>query len=84
VAGRAVCSSRIPGEDRGSDGPGVVLMSSFGVEILRPRRRPRLGRTLPKVPSEAGSDLADGVVDAEGAAAPFNCRDPSLQGRIIL
>jgi hypothetical protein len=49
VAGRAVCSSRIPGEDPGGDGPGVVLMSSFGVEILRPRRRPRLGRTSPKV-----------------------------------
>jgi hypothetical protein len=24
------------------------------------------------------------VVDAEGAAAPFNCPDPSLQDRIIL
>jgi hypothetical protein len=43
------CSSRIPGEDPGGDGPGVVLMSSFGVEILRPRHRPRLGRTSPKV-----------------------------------
>ena len=35
-------------------------------------------------PSEARSNLAEGVVDAEGAAAPFNCQDPSLQGRIIL
>ena len=35
-------------------------------------------------PFEARSDLAEGVVDAEGAAAPFNCRDPSLQDRIIL
>jgi hypothetical protein len=35
-------------------------------------------------PSEARSDLAEGVVDAEGAAAPFNCQDLSLQGRIIL
>jgi hypothetical protein len=35
-------------------------------------------------PSEAWSDLAEGVVDAEGAAAPFNCQDPSLQDRIIL
>jgi hypothetical protein len=34
--------------------------------------------------SEARSDLAEGVVDAEGAAAPFNCQDPSLQDRIIL
>jgi hypothetical protein len=49
VAGRAICSSRIPGEDPTGDGPGVVLMSSFGVEILRPRCRPRLCRTLPKV-----------------------------------
>jgi hypothetical protein len=29
-------------------------------------------------PSEARSDLTEGVVDAEGAAAPFNCQDPSL------
>jgi hypothetical protein len=29
-------------------------------------------------PSEARSDLAEGVVDAEVAAAPFNCQDPSL------
>jgi hypothetical protein len=36
------------------------------------------------LPSEARSDLAEGVVDAEGAAAPFNCPDPSLQDRIIL
>jgi hypothetical protein len=49
VAGRAVCSGRIPGEDPGGDGPGVVLMSSFGAKILRPCCRPRLGRTLPKV-----------------------------------
>jgi hypothetical protein len=49
VAGRTVCSGRIPGEDPGGDGPGVVLMSSFGVEILRPRCRPRLGRTSPKL-----------------------------------
>jgi hypothetical protein len=33
---------------------------------------------------EARSDLAEGVVGAEGAAAPFNCQDPSLQDRIIL
>jgi hypothetical protein len=35
-------------------------------------------------PSEARSDLAEGVIDAEGAAAPFNGQDPSLQDRIIL
>jgi hypothetical protein len=49
VAGRAICSSRIPGEDPGGDGPGMVLMSSFGVGTLRPRRRPRLGRISPRV-----------------------------------
>jgi hypothetical protein len=35
-------------------------------------------------PFVARSDLAEGVVDAEGAAAPFNYQDPSLQDRIIL
>jgi hypothetical protein len=35
-------------------------------------------------PSEARSDLAEGVVDVEGAAAPFNCRRPSLQDRVVL
>jgi hypothetical protein len=49
VAGRAVYSSRVPREDPGGDGPGAVLMSSFGVEILRPCCRPRLSRTSPKV-----------------------------------
>jgi hypothetical protein len=71
VAGRAVCSGRIPGEDPDGDGPGAVLMSSFGVEILA-------------LPSEARSDFAEGVVDAEGAAAPFNCQGPSLHDRFIL
>jgi hypothetical protein len=35
-------------------------------------------------PSEARPDLAEVVVDAEGAAPPFNCQDPSLQDRVIL
>jgi hypothetical protein len=37
--------------------------------------------------SEARSNLAEGVVDAEGASAPpppFNCRRPSLQDRVVL
>jgi hypothetical protein len=51
VTGRAACSGRIPEEDPGGDGPGVVMMSSFGVETFGPRRRPRLGRTSPKVSS---------------------------------
>jgi hypothetical protein len=49
VAGRAVCSGRVPGGDPSGDGPGVVLTSSFGAEILRPCCRPRLGQTSPKV-----------------------------------
>jgi hypothetical protein len=35
-------------------------------------------------PSEAGSDLAESVVDAEGATAPFQREDPSLQDQIVL
>jgi hypothetical protein len=35
-------------------------------------------------PSEARSDLAEGVVDAEGVAAPFQCQDPSLQDQSVL
>jgi hypothetical protein len=71
VAGRAVCSSRIPREDPGGDGPGAVLMSSFGAEILRLRCCPRLGRTSPKVlltprvlplPLRRGSSLQDRFV----------------------
>jgi hypothetical protein len=49
VTSRAACSGRILGEDPGGDGPGVVMTLSFIVEILGPRRRPRLGRTSPKV-----------------------------------
>jgi hypothetical protein len=71
VAGRAACLGRILEEDPSGDGPGVVLMSSFRVGALRPRRRPR-------------SDPAEGVVDAEGAAAPFGCRRPSLQDQVVL
>jgi hypothetical protein len=51
VAGRAVCSGRVPGGDPGDDGPGVVLTGSLEVEILRLCRRPRLGQTSPRVES---------------------------------
>jgi hypothetical protein len=59
----------------------------------RPRRRwpgrgadvvIRGGDPPTESPSEATPDFAEGVVDAEGAAAPFNCQDPSLQDRVIL
>jgi hypothetical protein len=49
VTGRAACPSQILGEDPGGDGLGLVMMSSFRVEIFGSRRRPRLGRTSPKV-----------------------------------
>jgi hypothetical protein len=72
VAGRAVCSGRIPGEDPSGDSPGVALTSSFGVEILRPRCCPRLGRTSLKV------ELTPRVL-----LLPFH-RRLSLQDRFIL
>jgi hypothetical protein len=59
----------------------------------RPRRRwPRhddevvlqSGDPRATSPSEARSDLAEGIVDAEGAVAPFSRQDPSLQDQIIL
>jgi hypothetical protein len=49
VTSRAAYSGWILGEDPGGDGPGLVMTLSFGVETLRPRRRPRLGWTSPKV-----------------------------------
>jgi hypothetical protein len=36
------------------------------------------------LPSEAGSGLAEGAVDAEGVFALFQRQDPSLQGQIVL
>jgi hypothetical protein len=49
MTGRAACSGRILGGDPGGNGPGLVMTLSFRVEILGPRRRPRLGQTSPKV-----------------------------------
>jgi hypothetical protein len=49
VTGRAACSGRILGEDPSGDGPGLVMTLSFRAGTLGPRRRPRLGRTSPKV-----------------------------------
>jgi hypothetical protein len=72
VASRAVCSGQILGEDPSGDGLGVVLMSSFGVEILRLCCRPRLGRTSPKV------GLTPRVL-----LLPLR-QGPSLQDRFIL
>jgi hypothetical protein len=41
----------VPGGGPGGDGSGVVPTASFEAEILRPCRRPRLGRIPPKVES---------------------------------
>jgi hypothetical protein len=49
VASRAACPSQTLGEDPDGDDPGVAMTPSFRVEIFGPRRRPRLGRTSPKV-----------------------------------
>jgi hypothetical protein len=73
VAGRAVCSSRIPGEDPGSNGPGVLLMSSFRVEILRPRHRPRLGRTSPKVQLTPRVLLLPSIVKIRACRIGLSC-----------
>jgi hypothetical protein len=72
VTSRAACSSRILGGDPGGDG------------LRRPRVVLQSGDPRTALPSEARSDLTEGVVDAEGAAAPFSHQDPSLQDRIIL
>jgi hypothetical protein len=59
----------------------------------RPRRRwsrrsvdvvLRSGDPPTASPSEARSEFAEGVVDAEGAAAPFDCQGLSLQDQFIL
>ena len=79
MAGRAVCSSRIPGEDPGGDGLGVVLMSSFRVEILRPRRRPRLGRPSPKVSSMPRVLLLPSAVKIRACRIGLSCSVCFLQ-----
>jgi hypothetical protein len=73
VAGRAACSSRILEEYPGGDGPGVVLMSSFRVGALRPRRRPRLGRTPSKVLLMPRVLLPPSAVDVRACRIRLSC-----------
>jgi hypothetical protein len=73
VAGRAACSGRILEEDPGDDGPGVVLMSSFRVGGLRPRRRPRLGQTPPKVQLTPRVLLPPSAVDVRACRIKLSC-----------
>jgi hypothetical protein len=73
VTSRAACSGRILGEDPGGDGPGVVMTSSFRVEILGPRRRPRLGRTSPKVLSMPRVLLLPSAVKIRACKIGLSC-----------
>jgi hypothetical protein len=73
VTGRAACSGRIPGEDLGSDGPGVAMTPSFGVEILGPRRRPRLGWISPKVLSTPRVLLLPSSVKTRACRIGLSC-----------
>jgi hypothetical protein len=73
VTSRAACSSRILGEDPGGDGPGVMMMSSFRVEILGLRRRPRLGRTSPKVWSTPRVLLLPSTVKIRACRIGLSC-----------
>jgi hypothetical protein len=73
VTGRAACSGRILGEDPGSDSPGMAMMSSFRVEIFGPRRRPRLGRTSPKVLSMPRVLLLPSSVKTRACRTGLSC-----------
>jgi hypothetical protein len=67
------CSGRIPGEDPGCDCPGVAMTSSFRAEILGPRRRPRLGRTSPKVSSMPRVLLPPSSVKTQACRIRLSC-----------
>jgi hypothetical protein len=73
VTGRAACSGRILGEDPGGDGLGLVMMSSFRAETLGPRRRPRLGRTSPKVLSTPRVLLLPSSVKVRACRVGLSC-----------
>jgi hypothetical protein len=60
-------------EDLGSDGPGVAMTSSFGVEIFRLRRRPRLGQTSPKVLSMSRVLLLPSSVKTRACGIGLSC-----------
>jgi hypothetical protein len=73
VTGRAARSGRVPGGDPGGDSPGVAMTSSFRVEILGPRRRPRLGRTSPKVSSMSRVLLPPSSVKTRACRIRLSC-----------
>jgi hypothetical protein len=73
VTGRAACSGRVLGEDPGGDGPGLVMTLSFRAETLGPRRRPRLGRTSPKVLSMPRVLLLPLVIEIRACRIGLSC-----------
>jgi hypothetical protein len=73
VTGRAACSGRVPRGDPDSDGPGVAMTSSLGVEIFGPRRRPRLGRTSPMVSSMPRVLLPPSIVKTRACKIRLSC-----------
>jgi hypothetical protein len=73
VTSRAACLGRILGEDPGGDGLGMVMTSSFRVEILGPRHRPRLGRTSPKVLSTPRVLLLPSAVKIRACRIGLSC-----------
>jgi hypothetical protein len=73
VASRAACPSRTLGEDPDGDGPGLVMTSSFRVEIFGPRRRPRLGRTSSKVLSTPRGLLLPSSVKIRACRIGLSC-----------
>ena len=60
-------------EDPGSDGPGVAMTSSFRVEILGPRRRPRLGQTSLMVSSMPRVLLPPSIVKTRACRIRLSC-----------
>jgi hypothetical protein len=73
VTGRAACSGQIPGEDPGGDDPGLVMTSFLRVEVFGPHRRPRLGRTSPKVLSTPRVLLVPSSVKIRACGVGLSC-----------
>jgi hypothetical protein len=79
VTSRAARSGRTLGEDPGGDGPGVVMTSSFRVEILGSRRRPMLGQTSPKVLPTPRVLLLPSTVKTRACRIGLSCSVCSLR-----
>jgi hypothetical protein len=99
LVGRSLAGSSTGGSDAGVELPrpqaGPMSSGDSWLRLRGDRPEPsaragflektlRSGDPPTASPSEARPNLAEGIVDAEGAAAPFNRQDPSLHDRIIL